>query len=269
MRDKLKDSEYFNLFVNEKNKSSIRLLSFIKNGEVVEGRLPIVLESKFKNHLYSLIAKYSAGCVIDDLYSDYYEALDFMYQSWMELDNRAYINDKKFNHYFGDDYDLMLWMISLGFLLNVSEEKFRKLVEIVDKYQVRDLIYETIICAKLKDRKPIEEESYKLIMDMPFVYEKLRQAIHEDNDDYGKERASALIEVFLRKDWYPRHKGFSFHDAHKSKHNAYYGYWSFETAAICIILNLDVSKYENNKYFPKDIYKYPSSRERNVIKLRF
>jgi hypothetical protein len=256
MRDKLKDKEYFDEKIKEELNGRLRRLSKLNNKEIAEDRILIVLDDMFKDILYSIIAKYSAGYAIEDLYSDYYEALDFMYQSWMGLDNRAYLNDKKFNHYFGDDYDSMLEMISLGFLLNVSEEKFRKLVEIVDKYPVRDLIYETIICAKLKDRKPIEEESYKLIMDMPFVYEKLRHAIHEDNDDYSKERASALIEVFLKKDWYVRHKGFSFHDAHKSNHNAYYGYWSFETAAICIILNLDVSKFENNKYFPKDMYRY-------------
>ena len=40
---------------------------------------------------------------------------------------------------------------------------------------------------------------------MSWAYESLRHAIKETDDEYGKERASALIEQFLDKEFYQRH----------------------------------------------------------------
>jgi hypothetical protein len=257
MRDKLKDKNYFEIYNYSRKNSIIYFKAALKENSVKYERIDIVKCEIFKDTIQMLIAKYSAGYPIEDLYADYYEALSYMHQSWMVLDNRAFLkNGTRFNHYFGSDYDLMLWMLSLGFLLNVKEAEFQKLVEILDRFTVRDLLYETIIKAKIPSRPPILEESYKLIMDMPFVYEKLRRAVNENPDEYGKESAAELIRVFLKEDFYKRHKGFSFYDHHKSKNNIYYGYWSFESAAIAVILKLDVNGFENNKYFPKDMYEY-------------
>jgi hypothetical protein len=257
MRDKLKDKEYFNNFIAKKNENFAFYIDALKNNEVDSERINNVIEEVFRQNLYKLIAKYSAGYPIEELYSDYYEAVEYMHQSWMVLDNRAFLNERKYGHYFGSDYDLMLWMLSIGYLLNVEEKEFLKLVEILDKDGVKDLIYETIIKAKIPTRPVIEKETYEMIFDIPFVYEKLRQAIHEGIDGiWDKDRQRDLVEVFIKKDWYPRHKDFSFYDNHKSKTNVYYGYWSFETAAICKILEIDVSKIIDFKYFPKDLYLY-------------
>ena len=61
----------------------------------------------------------------------------------------------------------MLWMLSLGYLLDVEKQKYMLLLEILDRFSVQDLLYETIIKAKISERPPITEESYKMIMDMP------------------------------------------------------------------------------------------------------
>ena len=255
-RDKIKNIRYFEEYINKKEESNCRIKSWFINGEINPDRREIMLEKMFQNNIYSLIAKYSAGYPIEELYTDYYDALEYMYQSWMVLDNRAYLKDTKYNHYFGSDYDLMLWMLSLGYLLDVEKQKYILLLEILDRFSVKDLLYETIIKAKISERPPITEESYKMIMDMPWAYESLRHAIKETDDEYGKERSSALIEHFLNKEFYQRHKGFSFYDHHKSDNNIYYGYWSFESAAIADILSVDISPFENNKYFPKNMYFY-------------
>lgn len=255
-RDKIKNIRYFEEYINKKEESNCRIKSWFINGEINPDRREIMLEKMFQNNIYSLIAKYSTGYPIEELYMDYYDALEYMHQSWMVLDNRAYLKDTKYNHYFGSDYDLMLWMLSLGYLLDVEKQKYILLLEILDRFSIKDLLYETIIKAKISERPPITEESYKMIMDMPWAYESLRHAVKETDDEYGKERSSALIERFLNKEFYQRHKGFSFYDHHKSDNNIYYGYWSFESAAIADILSVDISPFENNKYFPKDAYFY-------------
>jgi len=110
--------------INKKEESNCRIKSWFINGEINPDRREIMLEKMFQNNIYSLIAKYSAGYPIEDLYTDYYDALEYMHQSWMVLDNRAYLKDTKYNHYFGSDYDLMLWMLSLGYLLDVEKQKY-------------------------------------------------------------------------------------------------------------------------------------------------
>lgn len=255
MRDKLKDRNYFENKIQSDLQERIKLINKFRNNEIAEERKFIVLDHIGRDLLCSVICKYSAGYPIEDLYPDYYEAVNYMRQSWMELDNRAYLNGKKFGHYFGSDYDLMLWMLAIGYLLDVEENEFLKLVEVLDKDGVKDLVYETIIKAKIPAREKLEAESYQMIFDIPWIYEKLRQAIHEGVDGIlDKDRQRELIEVFIKKDWYPRHEDFSFHDHHKSNLNIYYGYWSFETAAIAKILSVDVSNFEDFKYFPKDMY---------------
>ena len=256
MRDRLKDKEYFENYIQNRYRLSKKRFERLNNNEIPKERIPIVLADESEKLLNVVIAKYSAGYAIDDICGDYCSAVDFMYQSWMVLDNRAYLKDKKFNHYFGSNYDLMLWMLSIGYLLNVDIEIFNKLVEIIDKYPVRDLLYETIIKAKLPTRPTIEQESYQLIMDIPFVYEKLRHAVFCNEDEWGKLDATEYINLFLSNDFYQRHKGFSFYEHHKSKSNIYYGYWSFESAALSLILNISIFPFENNKYFPLDIYLY-------------
>ena len=261
MRDQLFDIKYFEEYIKSEIEGRIDRKDKLLNNEIINDRIFKVKSFIARDILYTLIAKYSAGYSIEDLYPDYYEAVDYMHQSWMVLDNRAFRNEEYFNHYFGTDYDLMLWMLSLAYLMNVNEAVFKKLVEIIDRFTVRDILYEKIIRAKFPDRPKIEAESYKLIMDIPWVYEKLRMAATEPDDQYGKERAQALIEAFLEKDFYKRHKDYSFYDNHKSKQNVYFGYWSIESAAICAIIGVISDEIIQNKYFPKDMYAYKMNKE--------
>ncbi len=51
---------------------------------------------------------------------------------------------------YGSDYDLIFWMLSLGYLLDIEKQKYMLLLEILDRFSVKDLLYETIIKGVLK-----------------------------------------------------------------------------------------------------------------------
>ena len=51
---------------------------------------------------------------------------------------------------YGSDYDLIFWMLSLGYLLDIEKQKYMLLLEILDRFFVKDLLYETIIKGVLK-----------------------------------------------------------------------------------------------------------------------
>ena len=149
-RDKIKNKEYFESIITQKKENISFYHNALKNNRVAIDRKYVVLNSMAGDCLTSLIAKYSAGYPIEELYTDYYDALEYMHQSWMVLDNRAYLKDTKYNHYFGSDYDLMLWMLSLGYLLDVEKQKYILLLEILDRFSIKDLLYETIFKGVLK-----------------------------------------------------------------------------------------------------------------------
>ncbi|MFH6985241.1 PoNe immunity protein domain-containing protein [Marinoscillum luteum] len=146
----------------------------------------------------------------------------------------------------------MLWMLSLGYLLDVSNEEFKKLVEVIDQDKVKDKLYEFIISAKLEDRKFIEEESYRDVFYIRDIFSKLRDAtqVHDQME------AASLIKGFLNKDWYKGHKDAGWYNSHQSRYDTYSGYWCFEAAAVTCIMGLDDSSYRDQQYYPKDLVHY-------------
>jgi len=152
-------------------------------------------------------------------------------------------------------YDEMLWMLSLGYLLDINEADFKKLVDVIDRDGVKDFLFEFIILAKVKDRQPIKEESYQEFFGVPQTFEKLRKAIKETD----KAKAEKLVKEFVTKEWYKNHKDSGWYDSHKSKHDTYFGYWSFETAAVVKIMGLDDSGFMDCQYYPKDLVNYENN----------
>lgn len=191
---------------------------------------------------------YSGGSPISDIKLQIPIGLKLISESWdgfWLVDH----NGKKLNQYGLSGYDEMLWMLSLGYLLNIDEEDFEKLVEVIDRDGVKDYLFEFIIRAKLKERQPISQESYAEFFGVPEIFKKLRQAINETD----KAKAEKLIKEFITKDWYKNHKDAGWYNSHKSKHDTYFGYWSFETAAIVKIMGLDDSSFIDCQYYPKDL----------------
>jgi hypothetical protein len=148
-------------------------------------------------------------------------------------------------------YDDMLWMLSLGYLLNIPKESFEKLVKIIDRDNIKDNLLEFIIRAKIPERTIIKEESYEKYFDLPEkIFVKIRQIIIEND----KKIAQKLMSEYLKKDWYNNHKTQGWWGSHKNeKQNVYYGYWSFEAAAVVKILDLDDSSFKDCQYYPADM----------------
>ena len=246
MRDTFKDKEYFTKFISENIISLNQSLSFLTNGKVHPNRINHFEYHTLEIILKILIAKYSCGFPINKLNDDYDKILDFLPKVFHQ--NVTKIKDKGGickDQYRVEPHGVMLRLLSLGYLLNVSEQKFNKLVETIDRDNISDNLYEFIIKAKFPNRskrRPEEyDENHSVILK---VYKNLRLAIKEQDKDI----ASQLILDFLKKDFNHRHSGF--YNSHKK--DFFYGYWSFESVVIVKILDLDKNVFKNNKYFPTD-----------------
>lgn len=247
MRQQIKDSEFFLRSSKNLDLALSQSIERRTKGIVPPERMAISIDSSRANRLISTILKYTYGEPIDVVKAEFLNALAYTNDSWVGLWTLKLSADKILNQYILSAYDEMLWMLSLGYLLDIPDSDFKKLVELIDKDGVKDFLFEFIIRAKLKDRLPIVEESYREFFGVPKVFEKLRQAIIETD----KSKAETLIKEFITKDWYKNHKDAGWYNNHKSKHDVYFGYWSFETAAITKIIGLDDSSFADFPYYPR------------------
>lgn len=250
MRDKFKDKNYFERFIKYSTKSRKESLKQIQNGIIPKERIFIVKGSLADATVNLLISKYSSGYKLESLIDDYSKASQLIYDSWQGTGSwKIKKDDHIFNQYGFGAYQKMLEMLSIGYLLDIPNDKFQLLVNVIDRDEVKDKLFEFIISAKSTDRQPIESESYQRYFGIPEAYSRLRNIIDLPNE----EEAAEQMDMYLKKDWYNIQKETGVKDLHNSRYDIYYGYWSFEAAAVVKILGLDDSTFINNQYYPKDL----------------
>ena len=66
-------------------------------------------------------------------------------------------------------------------------------------------------------------------------------------------RPSNCSKKYVTKKWYPGHRDTGWYDLHKENIDNYYGYWSFESGALCKLKDLDYKELEGVPYFPYDL----------------
>lgn len=254
MRTKFGNNDYFKRKIDECYFLINRSFDWIIDGTCPSERIPIAINGIYRNYRTVIWCKYSNGEAIENLVDDYNNALKYIHQSWLLLPMKAYKNKVTFNHYFAGYYDEMLEMLSFAVLLNQPKETFLKLAEIIDKDEVKDLVYEFILRKYIEDRPPLDHESYTEIKDIPKLLKNMRAAILEKN----LFKASKLMEKYLINDVHKRIKlesgGLNQEEAIKKGN--YSGNWDFTVPAISLMLDIDVKSFENDILFPKDIYYY-------------
>ncbi|MGB3465894.1 MAG: PoNe immunity protein domain-containing protein, partial [Cyclobacteriaceae bacterium] len=152
MRDINKTKEYF-LKYSEKNKLSIeRTTNMILEHEVPDSNILSVKKHIFSDSLSILIANYSAGKHISPLLDDYSMLLEVMVLGW---DDREVKSDggkpgSFINQYWFDEYNHMIWMLSLGILMKVDIAQFQVLINLIDKGNIVDYILESLLESRVE-----------------------------------------------------------------------------------------------------------------------
>ena len=246
VRDKYKDENYFDRYIDQSCKRVEKFKSWILIGKTPEERIPIVKKGIGVTKLRIIIAKYSGGYSLSEIGSDYTRLLKCFSDYWPEGQVLMNHNGRVLKQYL--DYDDMLWMLSFGILFDVSKEDFRVLSDLIKRDGVKDKFYECFISNKLGDNIFSGEESYEFGWDL---YCSLREAIDED---VSEEEKIQFINKSLTSEWEKDHREML--NSLKGRHETYYGAWSFESAAIVAINGLDDSSFRGNEYYPKDLVDY-------------
>ena len=160
-----------------------------------------------------MIATYTAGYPIEKFKEEYLKYVDSLLPIW----------------YSNSGYDAILWALSIGILLEIDEATFDKLVDLVRKDDPEDYLIDYLI----QSRHP--EWTIRINYNFPRPYGFTRKIIEEENS----EKAISLLKEYVTKKWYPGHRDTGWYDLHKENIDNYYGYWSFESGALCKLKGLD------------------------------
>ena len=174
-----------------------------------------------------MIATYTAGYSIEDFKCEYIKYVKSLQLSWLG----------------NSGYEQMVWALSIGILLDIEEDMFNQLVNLVKKDDPKDYLIDYFI----QSRRP--EWKIRINYNFPRPYGFTRKIIEEENS----KKAEALLKEYLTKKWYQGCRDEGWYDLHKRNIDNYYGYWSFESGAICKLKGLDYKQLEGLPYFPYDL----------------
>ncbi|MGU3352987.1 PoNi-like cognate immunity protein [Bacillus sp. M5A3_1b] len=239
--------EYHKEFIEENREEIKSLEEDEKNGiqRYPNDNKSIILENYLSNFIHEMNdirAMYSLGEDISTMEAYFYNALDDLEQTG--TNNVGYI--------------YMLWMISLGILLETDKKNIERLKKIVDKKNMNDAVIDFLLCAS--------DIGYTKMTNVYFKenpYAKTREIIELAQTD--KKEASKRLQTYMEKEWFKGHYDYEWKNAHKEP--GYVGYWSFETAALVKILELDDTSLKDNNHYPYDLAHYKNTMKFKHIDL--
>jgi hypothetical protein len=211
--------------LNEYESKGIQLYNR-PNLEALNYDLDDILHYKYEN----LITRYSLGGNVEDLIQEYGAILPYMDKRWKK--EGGYVD--------------MIWMLSIGIMLEVNDGQFAKLAEIVRRDNPDDYLIDFLINYRIPSWE-IKSDSF--MSKLPYQSTKEIISISKMDKRQGLER----LKKYLSKEWYRGHSSAGWHDSHKSKWNIHSGYWSFESGALVKILGLNDSSLKGVQYYPYDM----------------
>ncbi|HDR4559785.1 hypothetical protein COE58_04295 [Bacillus cereus] len=239
--------EYHKEFIEENREDIKSLEEDTKNGiqryskdnkSIIEG----TYLANFRYEMEDIRAKYSLGEDIIVIEEDFHNAI-------YDLENTG-------SREIG--YLSLIWMISLGILLETNKKNMERLKKIVDTKNMNDAVIDFLLCASDFGYTNMTNRYYK---ENPYV--KTREIIELAQTD--KKAASKRLQTYMEKEWFKGHYDYEWKNAHKEP--GYVGYWSFETAALVKILGLDDTSLKDNNYYPYDLAHYKNEMKFKHIDL--
>lgn len=221
-KDKYKDKKYFEeeLVFNYESFNEFEEMK----ASVIQDKLKsfYVVQSGYAEKLLRI--HYALGNSLDEVFK------------WFKISLRYY---QLSYGAFESIYDLIDYL-SLGVLFEDRKEEFIEDVEkIFSKYQ------------SFVDAGEQYEDGYIETLALYLLEGKVENfRSHLEYLNMIGDDAESVIEA--QKFWYYAHSEASWYDTHKTE-DAYYGYWSFDTAALCKMRGIYDERFKDLAFFPYDL----------------
>ena len=198
----------------------------------------------FDCRVYTIVTMYSMGENLEFIKSNYISTINVLEKCWTPY---GY-------------YVQMLWLLSIGIMLEYDNNVIHKLRVLIDMKEVKDRVYDVLLNYCFPERKEMADCVFDA---MPY------RAILEVSDlaKTNKTQATKRLEKYLKREWYRGHSDCAWHDDHKYGliHD---GYWCFESGALVKVLGLDDSSLKGLPYYPYDMVHWNENKilcKRSVI----
>jgi hypothetical protein len=213
--------------LEDASKKDVQLYS-LSNQEVIQNVYDDILQYQYDNFL----AKYSVGVDVIELKKEINSVLSSMEKSWQK----------------SNGYVQMVWMLSIGIMLEIGDGEFSGLVKLVEKDNPNDFLVDFLIRYRVSSW---QGESEGFMFKRP--YQATREIVRLTKTGSSNMNSLERLKKYLSKEWYRGHSDAGWYNAHKSKWNIHTGYWSFESGALVKILGLDDSSLKGMPYYPYDM----------------
>jgi hypothetical protein len=232
VRAQFKDAKYFEKEIEKFYKIILDSEIQIKNNNITVK--PFNFWSISTKYQRIIKLKYSLGGGVNSLINEYENALINYLKGW-DKDEATYAD--------------MLDIVSLGILLEISNEKFQNLIDYVIKTDnntnLKDWHPDGLVWYLLNSRNIIDKKEENKIM-FPKLYGKLFQIAQ-----LPKLEAEKAIKDYLEV-WYSLHQTDPWYNTHL-RDSGYSGYWAWEVAALVKVIGLNDSSFKDNPYYPYDM----------------
>lgn len=223
-------------FLEDRNQLANLIEAKLLSGCTAKHRVIPNQYNLFTLRLYECICKFSLGVELEEIESDirtvvdHYERIDSIYGT--PKSKEAYCNH--------------LWLVAMAVLLDLDGNAMERIGNKWSEIGAEDRFIDTLLAKKLGNAA----ESKQLLF--PDTYELAVQALEKNSPDSS---CKALLKYL--KIWHGGHRGCHWHNMHNAKEIGYMGYWSFESAAIAKVNNIDVSGSGLGSYFPYSFFGLP------------
>ncbi|RAJ88080.1 uncharacterized protein DUF1910 [Chitinophaga dinghuensis] len=231
-RAPLKNAKYFEVALKQKDER-IAMDKKTRETLLLQGRAePYHDWSLALDYLMKFSVAYSMGQPMESCYDLFITASDWYAKGW-EPDS-AYAD--------------MLDMVSIGYLLQIPDDKYNGIVQYVEQSDKGSDYAEWrpdgILWFIINARKATGPTPDAVIW--PSLYQSLLEITR-----MNKEEATVAMKQYLEK-WYDLHSNDPWYNNHTKDH-AYTGYWCWEAGAITKIMQLDDSSFKDSPYYPYDL----------------
>lgn len=221
--------EDFNLLIQTRDNSSLKLKAALNNNSVAKDMIDNVKKFIFNNNLEKTIALYSSEATKEQVTVSLLEAIT-AFEEGFKWEGFA----KSYGM-----YDQIIWMLSLGILCEVEDEDFKRIVAVIKRDGAKDRLIKTLVNYRL----PNEIDGSSYLQKSPYA--------ELDVLVMGQSKNASFIKTYLDKKWYQGHSDAPWYDSHRrTKVNTYFGYWAWEVGALAKIYNVEDDSLTGQQYYP-------------------
>jgi hypothetical protein len=141
-------------------------------------------------------------------------------------------------------YYSVVWLVSMAILCDVDQVDFERITSVINREKIQDKLLNALI----RYRQPEwQDSSTQFIQKTP--YAKLNRVI----DEKSEEKGIGELQNYLKEEiWYEGHKVLPWYDSHLRPKGIYFGYWSWEAAALVKVKGWNDEKLKDIEYYPYD-----------------